>query len=96
LYCQIRIWLPTWLRLTLADQAQGLDETLLSEEASILGVNDCPYLPKHVLRKFGPHKEVETFFSGDDASVIFVCRLLEDLAKEALLLRGEIELRLIV
>jgi len=80
----------------LADQAQGLDEALLGEEASILGVNDCPYLPQDVLGEFGPQKEVVTFVTSDDTCVIFICCLLEDLAKEALLLRNEVELWLIV
>jgi hypothetical protein len=76
--------------LVVADETQDLAEAGHGQQAAVLRVCDLPYLSQHRRRKLGALEELDGYLACDDAELLGV-GLLEEELEDALLVRGEVE-----
>jgi hypothetical protein len=77
-------------RLVVADETQDLAEAGHGQQAAVLRVCDLPYLSQHRGRKLGALEELDGDLACDDAELLGV-GLLEEELEDALLVRCEVE-----
>jgi hypothetical protein len=77
-------------RLVVADETQDLAEAGHGQQAAVLRVCDLPYLSQHRGRKLGALEELDGDLACDDAELLSV-GLLEEELEDALLVRCEVE-----
>jgi hypothetical protein len=76
--------------LVVSDETQDLAEAGHGQQTAVLRVCYLPYLSQYSRRKLGALEELDGNLAGDDAQLLCV-GLLEQELEDALLLRGEVE-----